>query len=126
MPVSWFDLPKKNAGALTARLSADCRKVNGLTTTFIAITIQNISTLVTGLIIAFIYEWRITLVALGFIPLMIIAGIVQMATSTGFSAKTDEAYKDSSDLIMESMVNIRTVQSFGYQNSISMKYNQKL
>jgi hypothetical protein len=37
-----------------------------------------------------------------------------MNFTTGFSAKTDIAYKDSSNLITESMVNIRTVTSFGY------------
>ena len=37
--------------------------------------------------------------ALGLIPLMIIAGAIQMAFMTGFSDKTDLVYKDSSNLI---------------------------
>ena len=37
-----------------------------------------------------------------------------MQFQTGFSDKTDAAYKDSSNLIMEAMINIRTVTSFGY------------
>jgi hypothetical protein len=37
-----------------------------------------------------------------------------MAFNTGFSDQTDAAYKDSSNLIMEAMINIRTVSSFGY------------
>jgi hypothetical protein len=45
---------------------------------------------------------------------MIAAGAIQMAFTTGFSEKTDSAYKDSSNLIMEAMLNIRTVSSFGY------------
>lgn len=57
---------------------------------------------------------------------MIIAGAIQMAFTTGFSAKTDVAYKDSSSLITESMINIRTVTSFGYENMILNKYTDKL
>jgi ATP-binding cassette subfamily B (MDR/TAP) protein 1 len=57
---------------------------------------------------------------------MIICGIVQMAFSTGFSDKTDVAYKDSANLIMEAMVNIRTVSSFGYENIIAKKYDEKM
>ena len=57
---------------------------------------------------------------------MIACGVIQMAFQTGFSDKTDEAYKDSSHLIMEAMVNIRTVASFGFENSITHKYNEKL
>lgn len=46
--------------------------------------------------------------------------------STGFSDKTDEAYKDSSHLIMEAMINIRTVSSFGFQSFISKRYDEKM
>jgi ATP-binding cassette subfamily B (MDR/TAP) protein 1 len=55
MPVKWFDLPKNNAGTLTARLSTDCQIVNSMTTTVVQIMIQNLSTLITGIIIAFVF-----------------------------------------------------------------------
>lgn len=32
----------------------------------------------------------------------------------GFSDLTDDAYKDSGNLIMEAVTNIRTVKSFGH------------
>lgn len=54
------------------------------------------------------------MVAIGLLPFMIISGVIQMQFQTGFSDKTDAAYKDSSNLIMEAMINIRTVTSFGY------------
>ena len=123
MPVPWFDIPRNNAGTLTARLSTDCQLVNTVTTTTVSILIQNLSTLISGIIIAFANEWRTSLVALGLLPLMIISGAIQMAFSTGFSDKTDAAYKDSSNLIMESMINIRTVSSFGYEGIIAKRYD---
>ncbi len=55
MPVKWFDLPKNNAGTLTARLSTDCQVVKSMTTTVVQIMIQNVSTLISGIIIAFVY-----------------------------------------------------------------------
>lgn len=99
MPIVWLDQPRNSGGSLSARLASDCQTVNGLTTTYISILIQNIANLACGIIIAFIFEWRTSLVALGLIPLMIISGAIQMAFTTGFSAKTDVAYKDSSNLI---------------------------
>lgn len=126
MPVPWFDIPRNNGGTLTARLSTDCQLVNTMTTTTISILIQNLSTLIAGIIIAFVYEWRTALVALGLLPLMIISGVIQMAMNTGFSDKTDASYKDSSNLIMEAMINIRTVSSFGYEGIIAKKYDQKM
>lgn len=89
MPIPWFDVPNNNAGTLTARLSVDAEQVNSLTTTIISIMIQNISTLITGVVIAFAFEWRTALVALGLLPLMIICGIIEMQFQTGFSDETD-------------------------------------
>ena len=99
MPVPWFDKTRNNSGALTARLSTDCQSVNSMTTTVVSIKIQNLSTLITAIIIGFVFEWRTTLVALGLLPFMVICGAIQMAFSTGFSDKTDEAFKDSVNLI---------------------------
>ena len=126
MPIAWLDQPRNNSGALSARLASDCQTVNGLTTTYICIIVQNITNLLAGIIIALFYEWRTALVAIGLIPLMILAGAIEMAFTTGFSAKTDVAYKDSSSLITESMINIRTVTSFGYENMILNKYTERL
>ena len=89
MPLYWFDDIRNNPGALTSRLSADCQKINGVTTTSIAIMLQNISTLVSGVVIAFVFEWRTALVAIGMLPLMIISGVIQMQFQTGFSDETD-------------------------------------
>jgi ATP-binding cassette, subfamily B (MDR/TAP), member 1 len=55
MPIPWFDNPKYNAGSLTSKLSSDCNIVNGLATSFIAIMIQNIASLIDGITIAFIF-----------------------------------------------------------------------
>jgi ATP-binding cassette subfamily B (MDR/TAP) protein 1 len=114
MPVAWLDLPRNSPGSLAARLATDCRNVNKLSTTYLAIIIQSIVTFVSGIIISFVYEWRTSLVSIGLIPFMILAGAIQMAFTSGLGAKTDAAYKDSSAIITESMLNIRTVTSFGY------------
>jgi ATP-binding cassette subfamily B (MDR/TAP) protein 1 len=93
MPISWFDKPDNNCGILSKRLGTDCQTINGMATTYIYIMIQSLATLITGLIIALIYEWRIALVALGFMPLVMLAGAVRSAFRNGLSKKEDEAYK---------------------------------
>lgn len=89
MPVPWFDIPKNNSGSLAARLFTECNQVNALTTTAIAIMMQNISSLITGLVIAFVFDWRTSLVALGMIPLLMLAGLLEMQFNTGQNQATD-------------------------------------
>jgi len=82
--------------------------------------------LLSGIIIALVYEWRIALVTLAVIPFLITTGAIQMKFYAGFSERSDAIYKHSSNLIMEAMVNIRTVYSFGMENTIALKYEKKL
>ena len=46
-----------------------------------------------------------------------------MAMTTGFSDKSDAVYKESNNIITEAMINVRTVQSFGYEKIIAQKYD---
>lgn len=49
-----------------------------------------------------------------------------MKAFVGFSEESGEAYKDSANLIMEAMLNIRTVTSFGVENTFAAKYGNLL
>ena len=126
MPVSWFDISKNNVGNLSTKLSIDCQLVNAVTTTTFSIEMQNLATLLTGIVIAFVYEWRTALVALGLLPLIIFVGATKMAINTIFGNKKNAAYKNSSNLIMETIINIRTVSSFGYEGVIAKKYDLRM
>lgn len=97
-----------------------------MTTTTIYGLIQSLSTLLTGLTIAFIYEWRTSLVALGLIPFLIAAGAIRMSFRSGAFLKAEQAYRPSANLIMESTTNIRTMYSFGYENIIYNKYSRMM
>ena len=85
MPGEWFDKPDNNCGILSTRLGTDCQTINGMATTYIYIMIQSASTFISGVIIALIYEWRTALVALGMMPLVMLAG----AMRSGLDEKMD-------------------------------------
>lgn len=56
--------------------------------------------LICGLTIAFVYEWRTSLVALALVPLLILSGALRAAFRSGSISKTKEIYAESSNLIM--------------------------
>jgi ABC-type multidrug transport system fused ATPase/permease subunit len=76
MPVYWFERAENTGGALSSRLESDCRAINSLVTTFMATIIQTASTLICGIVIAFIFEWRTALVAVGLLPLLMLSGVI--------------------------------------------------
>lgn len=89
LPIYWFERPQNNIGQLTTRLAVDSKQVKDLTTNYVYVIIQNIATLMSGLIIGFIFEWRTALVSLGLIPFLIAAGAVRMAFRNGALAKAE-------------------------------------
>lgn len=99
MPIKWLEKPRNKPGILSTRLVSDCQKVNTLVTTYISIISQSLSSVIAGLVIAFIFEWRTALVALGMIPFIVLIGASQMVFIAGFNEKSDAAYKESSGLI---------------------------
>jgi len=53
--------------------------------------IQSLSSIGTGIIIAFIYSWEFALFILGIAPLFLIAGYLEMKLYAGFATKGNEA-----------------------------------
>lgn len=100
MPIFWFDRPDNNSGVLSTRLGTDCQTINGMATTYIYIFIQCLSTLIAAVIIALIKEWRIALIALGSMPLLMLAGAVRAKFRNGLMVQADKSYKDSAQIIM--------------------------
>lgn len=69
--IGWFDLHENHAGVLTGLMSSDVYTLNGAATESLSTIIESIFGLFGGIIIAFFFEWRTTLVALGLSPFMI-------------------------------------------------------
>jgi ATP-binding cassette subfamily B (MDR/TAP) protein 1 len=86
MEIEWFDHPENSSGAIGARLSADAAKVRGLVGDALQLVVQNSSTLVAGLVIAFVSNWELSLIILALIPLIGLNGWIQMKFIQGFSA----------------------------------------
>ena len=61
MEMSYFDAPMNSTGVLTTRLATDASRVQGATGVRISLVTQNIFSLGCAYLIAFYYEWRITL-----------------------------------------------------------------
>lgn len=66
-----------------------------------------------SLIGSVIIEWRTGLTSMALIPLLIVAQGIQLAFVKGFTETKDKIYSDSSQIINESVMNIRTVYSLG-------------
>jgi ATP-binding cassette subfamily B (MDR/TAP) protein 1 len=78
--------------------------------------------MVLGLSLAFYSCWQITLVSLALIPVLLIAGKIQMQFVSNYSAETDDANKRCHQQVVEALLNYKTVISFNLQDKFVKRY----
>ena len=95
--VAYFDDHKNSTGALCTRLSTDAAAVHGATGARIGTMIMSVAALGTGIVIGFVYSWKLTLLVVGFMPMIAIAGTIEMkilqGTANSGKAALEEAGK---------------------------------
>ncbi|RVW47429.1 ABC transporter B family member 9 [Vitis vinifera] len=123
--ITWFDHPGNSSGAVGARLSTDASTVRGLVGDALALLVQNLTTIIVGLIISFTANWILALIILGVMPLLGFEGFVQGKFLKGFSAEAKVMYEEASHIVNEALGSIRTVASFCAEEKVMEMYEQK-
>jgi ATP-binding cassette subfamily B (MDR/TAP) protein 1 len=76
--VGWFDEEEHNSSLVAARLATDAADVKSAIAERISVILQNMTSLLTSFIVAFIVEWRVSLLILGTFPLLVLANFAQV------------------------------------------------
>ncbi|VDM51137.1 unnamed protein product [Toxocara canis] len=91
-----------------------------------ALLVQFVSQFFAGFIVAFAYDWRLTLIMMSLSPFMIIAGAFMAKLMASATAKEAENYATAGGIAEEVLSSIRTVVAFNGQQFESDRYNEAL
>uniref|UniRef100_A0A0D9VJR4 MDR-like ABC transporter n=1 Tax=Leersia perrieri TaxID=77586 RepID=A0A0D9VJR4_9ORYZ len=124
--IGWFDDTSNTSAMLSSRLEADATLVRTIVVDRSTILLQNVGMIVTSLIIAFIINWRITLVVLATYPLMVSGHISEKMFMKGYGGNLGKSYLKANMLAAEAVSNIRTVAAFCAEEKVIKLYADEL
>ncbi|XP_030824814.1 ATP-binding cassette sub-family B member 5 [Camarhynchus parvulus] len=122
--MAWFDTTQ--IGALNTRLTDDINTIREGIGDKISIFLQFLSTFVSGLIIGFIYGWKLTLVVMSVSPLLAASAAIWSTLLASLTAKELSAYAKAGAVAEEILTAIKTVVAFNGQQKALEKYDANL
>ncbi len=124
--MSFFDIKTNTPGSLQTQLSSDTTKTNSVAFSMVGTSVQTISTLLIGITLGFIYDWRLSLINLGIVPLTVISAAVQHNLQQGFSNLDEVVEANAGAIISECVSNTKSIYCYNMQGKVVHMYNRLL
>ncbi|KAM3187686.1 hypothetical protein ACTXT7_001799 [Hymenolepis weldensis] len=120
--IGWFDRPDNQPGILTARLATEVQSLHRVTGTQLGIFLEGMALTISALTIAFTYNWKLTLIALAFVPALFLAGSLQARQLNGGAGQNQV---EGANVAQEAFSSNRTVAALGLEEFIYRKFRQE-
>lgn len=115
--IAFHDMDENRSSILTTQLAVNPPLCKGLTSDKIGIMCQGFSGVGFSIIIAFVYNWKLSLVMILFVPVSFFAGVFSSRVATGnIKVKGIDAIDEGGRILIESVENVKTVVSLGNFN----------
>ncbi|ELU10009.1 hypothetical protein CAPTEDRAFT_193301 [Capitella teleta] len=121
--MSFFDDLSNSTGALCTRLASDASLVKGAIGTRLAVVMQCIASLGSGLVIGLLYSWKLSLLVMAFVPFIIFSNAIAFRRFLGGQKGGKRNHLEKSGKIaVEAIRNIRTVASLTKEHHFITSY----
>ena len=119
--LSFYDLERNYPGTILTNLSSNTVQMKKMFNDIIGTYIISFSIIVTCLIVGCVYEYRLTLIAIGFLIFLLILNFLRK-----FAKPSDKKQHirniDEGTIISETLTNTKTIFAFNFQNKAKELY----
>ncbi|KAJ2926584.1 hypothetical protein H1R20_g10519, partial [Candolleomyces eurysporus] len=124
--IEFFDRDENSTGALTAKLSDNPQKINGLAGVTLGAIVQAITTIISGSILGLVVIWKLALVGIACTPALVSTGYIRLRVVDMKDGANKKAHEESAQLACEAASSIRTVAALTREADCLRLYSQSL
>uniref|UniRef100_A0A914WE06 ABC-type xenobiotic transporter n=1 Tax=Plectus sambesii TaxID=2011161 RepID=A0A914WE06_9BILA len=122
--IGWFD--ENQSGTLTSKLFDNIERIQEGTGDKVAQLIQQTGQFICGLIVAFVYSWKLTLIMMSLTPVMVLSSAFIAKMMAKAAARESAKYMRAGAIAEEVLTSVRTVIAFNGQKFEAARYNDAL
>jgi ABC-type bacteriocin/lantibiotic exporter with double-glycine peptidase domain len=111
--VAYHDLDENKSAILSTRLASSVPFCKGITSDLLSLFCQAVSGVGFSVVVGLVLNWKLCLVILCFIPINIVAGMMNIQSVTNKQGKKKTSEEESGRLAIEVVEHIKTVISLG-------------
>jgi ATP-binding cassette, subfamily B (MDR/TAP), member 1 len=100
--------------------------INGVSTEGLGSILEAACAVITGVVIAFVFSWRMSCVCLILAPFAVITGYMGAKRASGLGEEQDQTQSLANLLAGDAIMNYRTVASFAHEEKILADYQALL
>lgn len=124
--IAFFDEPKHSAGILASELSTDASRVQLVTGPNLGATLNALTSMVFGCIVAFTASWKLAFVVLAASPLLGVGQGLAIYVMTSGEKGVQDILSDAVNIVAESVNGMKEVQAFEMQSLVHGMFSQRL
>ncbi|KAI1107215.1 P-loop containing nucleoside triphosphate hydrolase protein [Jackrogersella minutella] len=124
--VAFFDKDENTVGALTSFLSTETSHVAGLSGVTLGTLLMVTTTLISAMVVALAFGWKLALVCISTIPVLLACGFFRFWMLAHFQRRSKKAYEQSASYASEAISAIRTVASLTREGDVLNQYKVSL
>ncbi len=122
--ITYFDTC--SPGSVATKISNNANLIQAGLSEKVGVTIQGLAMLVSAFVVAFIRQWKLTLVVATTIPAAVLGVGITITLDSRIEAKILEIYNKSGSLVEEALGSIRIITAFGAKHKILEKNEEHL
>ncbi|KAH7040935.1 leptomycin B resistance protein pmd1 [Microdochium trichocladiopsis] len=125
-PVEWHNSEGRNPAVLLGYITKDGAALAAFSGSIIATILSVLVNFLVAIIVAHAYAWKIALVCLSMVPILLLAGALQLRATHSYMEKSHTAYVKAIGITVEAVNQIKTIASFSLEDQVVEDYRRAL